>query len=98
MTRQICGLLCRCRKQVKAYASELNEAGMEQRSRLLMLFASMTRRFKFDKPTEPVPDIEFIPELREEEAFYPGVSDQPPIGQVLRESGAVTGFDPEGGA
>ena len=97
MTRQICGLLCRCRKQVKAYASELNEAGMEQRSRLLMLFASMTRRFKFDKPTEPVPDIEFIPELREEEAFYPGVSDQPPIGQVLRESGAVTGFDPEGG-
>ena len=57
----------------------------------------MTRRFKFDKPTEPVPDIEFIPELREEEAFYPGVSDQPPIGQVLRESGAVTGFDPEGG-
>ena len=93
MTRQICGLLRRCRKQVRAYASELSESGMEQRSKLLLTFASLTRRFKFDKPTEPVPDIEFIPELKEEEPLYPGISDSPSIGQLLRDSGAVTNWD-----
>lgn len=96
MTRQICGLLRRCRKQVRAYASELSESGMEQRSRLLLTFASLTRRFKFDKPTEPAPDVEFIPELKEEEPLYPGVSDSLPIGQLLRDSGAVTNWDTEG--
>ena len=96
MTRQICGLLRRCRKQVRAYASELSESGMEQRSRLLLTFASLMRRFKFDKPTEPAPDVEFIPELKEEEPLYPGVSDSLPIGQLLRDSGAVANWDAEG--
>lgn len=89
MTRQICGLLRRCRVQVKAYASELNESGMEQKSKLLYLFSALTRRFKFDKPTEPYPEIEFIQVLREEEAIYPGVTDAPPIEKQLRESGAI---------
>ena len=97
MNRMIRGLLRRCRKQVKAYSSELSEAGMEQRSKLLLLFSALARRFQYDKPSEPLPDIEFIPELREDEAFYPGVSDEPPIGRILRDSGAVTGPDPEGG-
>ena len=97
MTRQICGLLRRCRVQVKAYASELNEGGMEQKSKLLYLFSTLTRRFRFDKPTEPFPEIEFINELREDEAVYPGVSDAPPIRDLLRDSGAVLFFDPEGG-
>ena len=41
--------------------------------------------------------LSYIPELREDESFYPGVSDQPPIGKLLRDSGAVIGWDPEGG-
>ena len=97
MIRQICGLLRRCRVQVKAYASELNESGMEQKSKLLYLFSTLTRRFKFDKPTEPYPEIEFINELREDEAVYPGVSDSPPIRDLLRDSGAALFIDPEGG-
>ena len=97
MMRQLCGLLRRCRVQVKAYASELNESGMEQKSKLLYLFSALTRRFKFDKPSEPYPEVEFISELREEEAVYPGVSDAPPIGEQLRNAGAVLFADPEGG-
>ena len=97
MTRQTQGLLRRCRIQVKAYASELSEAGMEQRSKLLFLFSTLTRRFKFDKPTEPYPEVEFIHELREDEAIYPGVTDAPPIENLLRDSGAVITLDPEGG-
>ena len=96
MTRQICGLLRRCRVQVKAYASELNESGMEQKSKLLYLFSALTRRFKFDKPTEPYPEIEFIQMLREEEAIYPGVTGEPPIEKQLRDSGAVPFSDAEG--
>ena len=69
---------------------------MEQRSRLLLTFASLMRRFKFDKPTEPAPDVEFIPELKEEEPLYPGVSDSLPLGQLLRDSGAVANWDAEG--
>lgn len=98
MVRQICGLLRRCRVQVKAYASELNEAGMEQKSKLLYLFSALTRRFKFDKPTEPYPEIEFIEELREDEAVYPGIKDEPPIGKQLLDSGALPFMDPEGGS
>lgn len=98
MTRQVCGLLRRCRVQVKAYASELNEGGMEQKSKLLYLFSTLTRRFKFDKPSEPYPEVEFIHELREDEPIYPGVTDAPPIKQQLRDSGAVLFTDPEGGA
>ena len=96
MIRQIRGLLRRCGKQVKAYASELSETGMEQKSKLLFLFSALARRFKFDKPTDPAPDIEFIPELREEEAFYPGVSDEPSIRDQLRDSGVIVGWDAEG--
>ena len=96
MVRQICGLLRRCRVQVKAYASELNESGMEQKSKLLYLFSTLTRRFKFDNPTEPYPEVEFINELREDEAVYPGVSDSPPIRDLLRDSGAALFIDPEG--
>jgi len=99
MTRQLCGLLRRCHVQVKAYASELNESGMEQKSKLLMLFSGLTRRFKFDKPSEPYPEIEFIQELREDEApVYPGISDAPPIEQQLRDSGPTLFSDAEGGA
>ncbi len=97
MTRQVRGLLRRCRIQVRAYASELSEAGMEQKSKLLYLFSTLTRRFKFDKPTEPYPDVEFIQELREDEAVYPGVTDEPPIEKLLRDSGAVISIEPEGG-
>ncbi len=96
MTRQVRGLLCRCGKQVKAYASELSETGMEQKSKLLIQFSSLARRFKFDKPTDPAPDIEFIPELREDEPVYPGVSDEPPIQKQLLDSGVITGWDMEG--
>ena len=90
MIRQVCGLLRRCRKQVRAYSSELNESGSEQKSKLLYLFSGLTRRFKFDKPTEPYPEVEFISELREEEAVYPGVSGEPPIEKLLRDTGAVS--------
>ncbi|MBR6088879.1 MAG: hypothetical protein IKP86_03025 [Anaerolineaceae bacterium] len=90
MIRQVCGLLRRCRKQVRAYSSELNESGSEQKSKLLYLFSGLTRRFKFDKPTEPYPEVEFISELREEEAVYPGVSGEPPIEKLLRATGAVS--------
>lgn len=98
MTRQIRGLLQRCRVQVKAYASELSESGMEQKSKLLYLFAALTRRFKFDKPTEPYPEIEFINELREDEEIYPGVTDAPSIQQQLLDSGALPFENPNGGA
>ena len=88
MLRQIRGLLRRCRVQVRAYSSEMNEAGMEQHSKLLYLFSSLARRFQYDKPSEPVPEIEFIPELREEEPVYPGVTGEPPVSQQLRDAGA----------
>lgn len=96
MVQQICGLLRRCRVQVRAYASELSEAGMEQKSKLLYLFSQLTRRFKFDKPSEPYPEVEFISELREEEAIYPGISDAPPIEQQLRDAGAFLFTDAGG--
>jgi hypothetical protein len=69
---------------------------MEQKSKLLVLFSTLARRFKFDKPTDPAPDIEFIPELREDEPFYPGVSDEPTIQEQLRDSGVITGWGMEG--
>ena len=97
MTRQIQGLLRRCRIQIKAYASELSEAGTEQRSKLLHLFSTLTRRFKFDKPTQPYPEIEYIHELREDESIYPGITDEPPIHKLLRSSGAAPSLHPEGG-
>ena len=96
MIRQIRGLLRRCRKQVKAYASELSESGMEQRSKLLLIFSALTRRFKFDKPSDVVPDIDFIPVLKEEEEIYPGVSGEPPIRDLLADTGAVLDWGPEG--
>ena len=97
MTRQLCGLLRRCRTQVRAYASELNESGMEQRSRLLYLFSALMRRFQFDRPSEPYPEVEFISELREDPAVYPGVSDAPPIEDQLRAAGMLPFTGPEGG-
>ena len=96
MMNQIRGLLRRCRKQVKAYSSELSEAGQEQKSRLLYVFSDLARRFQYDKPTDPVPDIEFIPELREDEAVYPGISDAPSIQQQLKEAGALPNWEAEG--
>ena len=50
----------------------------------------------YDKPTDPVPDIEFIPELREDEAVYPGISDAPSIQQQLKEAGALPNWEAEG--
>ena len=97
MMQQLSGLLRRCRVQVRAYASELSESGMEQKSKLLYLFSMLTRRFKFDKPSEPYPEVEFISELREEEEVYPGISDAPPIDRQLRDAGVVLFTDPEGG-
>ncbi len=96
MIRQICGLLRRCRKQVKAYASELSESGMEQRSKLLLIFSALTRRFKFDKPSDIVPEIGFIPALKEDTQIYPGISGEPSIRDLLLDKGALTDWTPEG--
>ena len=62
---------------------------MEQKSKLLYLFSQLTRRFKFDKPSEPYPEVEFISELREDEAVYPGITDSPPIKNQLRDAGML---------
>ena len=97
MLRQLCGLLRRCRIQVRAYASELNESGMEQRSKLLYLFSTLTRRFKYDRPSEPYPEVEFISELREDPAVYPGVSDAPSIEKLLKDAGMLPFDFTEGG-
>ena len=97
MIRQVSGLLRRCRKQVKAYASELSEAGMEQRSKLLLIFSALTRRFKFDKPSEITPDVEFIPMLKEDEAEeYPGISGEKPMRDLMLDTGALLDWSPEG--
>ncbi len=92
MNSQIRGLLSRCRKQVRIYASDRSESGMEQRSKLLSTFATLTRRFKADKPTEPVPEVDPPLMIREEEPVYPGFSDEPSMDVLLRRAGAVIDF------
>lgn len=93
MNSQIRGLLCRCRKQVRVYASDRSESGMEQRSKLLTTFATLVRRFKAEKPSEPAPEVDPPLMLREEEAVYPGYSDEPSLDVQLRRSGVIIDWD-----
>lgn len=75
MTRQLCGLLCRCKSQIRAFASETSESGQDQRSKLLYLFNELEYRFDPDKPSDPV-IFDFPKEIREDQPIYPGINDE----------------------
>lgn len=75
MLRQVCGLLRHCRRQAFVYASELNESGQDQKSKLLYIFSELAYRFDRDKPSEPPLTFNFPFEIREDQAVYPGIND-----------------------
>lgn len=76
MMRQVSGLLLRCQRQVFIYASELDENGQDQKSKLLYVFSELSYRFGKDLPSEPPVIFDFPPAIREEEAIYPGITDE----------------------
>ncbi len=86
MVRQILGLLARCRKQTRVYASELSESGQDQKSRLLYLFADLAYRFSRKKISYGVAE----PSIAETEtySFYPGIDDEnDDTGRMIQEIG-----------
>ena len=74
MIRQVLGLLSRCRKQVRVYASELSESGQDQKSRLLYTFADLSYRFGREKISYNT-YTHTIFEKEQSYAFYPGIDD-----------------------
>lgn len=75
MLRLVLALLSRCRKQVRGYASELNESGQDQKSKLLYIFSDLSYRFRYDQSSWPVEPPELENPESDSQGFFPGISE-----------------------